>query len=75
MESQLLVHKGSPWDPLLKMRKSISGQFLSSFFQGNPTGSKAEESGTADMCPQHLAPGLMHNWSHRGLIAQKRLEN
>ena len=65
-ESQLLVHQGSPWDPLLKIPKSISRQFLSSFFQGNPTRSKAEESGTADMCPQHLALGLMHSWSRQG---------
>ena len=43
LESQLLVHQGSAWDPFLKMPKSTSGQFLRSFFQGNPTGGKAEK--------------------------------
>ena len=45
----------------------------SSSFQGNPTTGKAGEWVTVDICvPQHLAQGLVHSWSRRGLASSER---
>lgn len=45
----------------------------SSSFRGNATTGKAGEWVTVDICvPQHLAQGLVHSWSRRGLASSER---
>lgn len=45
----------------------------SSSFRGNATTGKAGEWVTVGICvPQHLAQGLVHSWSRRGLASSER---